>query len=49
MITAKLRIMIRAIEIRLNNGEELKDILESYPSLTDLEIFEIRQYFEDQE
>ena len=31
----KLRIMIKAVEIRIDNGEEIDDILSSYPKLTD--------------
>lgn len=31
----KMKIMIRAVQIRMNNGEELKDILDSYAKLTD--------------
>lgn len=40
-MTAKLRIIMKAIEIRLNKGEELEDILASYPNLTPEEIIEI--------
>lgn len=34
MSPAKLKIIKRACEIRLKNGEKLKDILDSYPALT---------------
>lgn len=30
----KLRIMVRAFRIRLNNGESFEDIAADYPSLT---------------
>lgn len=32
---AAKRIMVRAVIIRLDRGEELDDIMESYPKLTD--------------
>ena len=31
----KLQIMVMAVRIRMKNGEELEDILESYSSLTE--------------
>lgn len=31
----KLKIMVKAVEIRIKNGEEIDDILDSYPKLTD--------------
>lgn len=44
-MTAKLRIIIKAIEIRINNGEYLDDILKSYPALTWEEQLEIQNLF----
>lgn len=41
-MTAKLRIILRAVQIRLNNGEELDEILATYPNLTQDEIKEIK-------
>lgn len=35
MNKTKLRIMLRAISIRLSKGEKFNDILASYPKLTD--------------
>lgn len=43
---AKMMIMSRAISIRLDNGENLDDILKSYPSLTQEEISELRKEYE---
>lgn len=44
-MNAKLRIMVKAIEIRLNNGESLNNIIASYPALTLEEIKEIKSQF----
>ena len=33
----KLRIMLRAVQIRMKNGEKPESILRSYPRLTDEE------------
>lgn len=44
-MTAKLKIIARAAEIRINNGEDLEDILVSYPALTKQECDQIREYF----
>ena len=46
-MTAKLKIIARAINIRINNGEELEAILKTYPALTDSEKKELRKYFEN--
>lgn len=43
-MTAKLRIIIRACQIRIDNGEELDEILKSYPALSEEEIAEIKNY-----
>lgn len=43
-MTAKLKIIARAVTIRLNNGESLLDILDSYPALTSDERNEITEY-----
>lgn len=42
-MTPKLRIIIRAVQIRLDRGEDLEDILDSYPDLTLFERSEIRK------
>lgn len=47
-MTAKLKIIARAIIIRINNGEELEDILRSYPALNELEKQELREYINEQ-
>lgn len=36
-------IMVRAIKARIKAGEELEDILTSYPKLTDTEKQELRE------
>lgn len=40
----KLRIMVRAFRIRLNNGESFEDIAADYPALTadDLEVIRVQ-------
>lgn len=38
----KLRIMVRAFRIRLNNGEAIEDIAADYPALTADDIEAIR-------
>lgn len=43
-MSAKLKIIARAIVIRLNNGEDLEDILNSYPALNEIEKNELRVY-----
>ena len=35
MTKLKLNIMIRACKIRMNSGESLEEILDSYPSLSE--------------
>ena len=38
----KLRIMLRAIKIRFADGEQLDDIITSYPNLTKDEIEQLK-------
>lgn len=47
-MTAKLKIIARAILIRMSGGEQLEDILESYPALTEFDKAELREYISDQ-
>lgn len=47
-MTAKLKIIARAVIIRLNAGEDIETILDSYPALTPAEKDEIRAYVEEQ-
>lgn len=42
-MTAKLRIIAKAISIRIKNGEDLDEIIESYPNLTPDEIRELKR------
>ena len=42
MSAIKLKIMVKAVRIRLANGEELEDILASYPALTEEDKQQIR-------
>ena len=42
----KKKIMLKAIRIRLNRGEDLETILESYPKLTDEDKESLRKEFE---
>lgn len=44
-MTAKLKIIIKAIEIRMKKGEFFNDIVDSYPNLTHSEIEELKTYF----
>lgn len=44
-MTAKLKIIARAIHIRLKNRENFDDIINSYPNLTYDEIQELKAYF----
>ena len=46
-MSTKLKIIARAATIRMNNGETLEDILESYPALTEGEKEELRTYFKE--
>lgn len=46
-MTTKLRIIARAIQIRLDKGEILDDIFESYPALTLEEKEELSKYFKE--
>lgn len=41
----KLKIIAKAITIRLNRGETLDEIISSYPALTTFEIAELKEYF----
>lgn len=43
MSSVLLQIMIRAVKIRLSEGEELESILGSYPKLTDEDKEKIRE------
>lgn len=43
MSNSALRIFIRVVERRMKLGEDLEDILESYPSLTEEEKDQIRE------
>ena len=42
-MSPKMRIMVKAVKIRLGRGEELEDILSSYPKLTEEEKQTIRK------
>ena len=42
----KLRIMVRAFRIRLNNGESFEDIAADYPALTADDLDAIRKVLE---
>lgn len=46
---AKKKIMIRAIQIRLNRGEDLETILASYTKLTDEDKEALRKEFATEE
>lgn len=46
-MTAKLKIIARAIIIRVKNGEDLEEILDSYPALTEIEKMELKEYFQE--
>lgn len=46
-MSCKLRIILRAVEIRLERGEALEEILASYPKLTPEELAQIRQALEE--
>ena len=43
-MSLKMRIMVRAVQTRLNNGEELEAVLASYPRLTNEERELIRNH-----
>lgn len=45
---AKKKIMIKAIQIRLNRGEDLETILASYTKLTDEDKESLRKEFESE-
>lgn len=47
-MNAKLKIIARAVIIRLNDGEDLEDILESYPALKEDEKRDLRKYVLEQ-
>ena len=49
MTTAVLNIFIRTVKRRIENGETLEEVLESYPKLTDEEKEAIRQGIENKE
>ena len=42
----KLRIMVRAFRIRLNNGEAFEDIAADYPALTTVDLEAIKAALE---
>ena len=46
MTAIKLRIMVKACRIRVQNGETLDDVLDSYASLSDTDKAQIRAEFE---
>lgn len=48
-MTAKLKIIVRAVKIRLANGEDIDDILYSYPALTDAEKQEVKNAIENED
>ena len=41
-MSLKIKIMLRAVKIRMEKGEELEAVLQSYPKLTDPEKEELR-------
>lgn len=43
MTKAKLNIFVRVVTRRMNEGENLEDILASYPNLSEEDIEEIRK------
>lgn len=45
-MTMKLKIIAKAITIRLNRGETFSEIISSYQALTSLEINELREEFD---
>ena len=45
-MNTRLKIICKAIEIRMNNGEDFELILSSYPALTSEDIQVIREYFD---
>lgn len=42
-MTAKMTIMLRAVKIRMEHGEDMEAVLASYPKLTAEEADQIRQ------
>lgn len=44
-MTTALKLLCRVIQRRLDNGEELNQILNSYPRLTDSQRNELKQHF----
>ena len=47
-MSLKLKIIAKAVIIRMNNGEDLEDILLSYPALEEGEKTELREYVKGQ-
>lgn len=47
-MNAKLKIISKAILIRIDKGETLEDILDSYPALTDEDKTVLRDFVHDQ-
>lgn len=43
MTSIQLKIILKAVKIRLSQGEELGDILRSYTKLTDKDVEKIKQ------
>ena len=43
-MNTRLKIISKAVLIRINNGEDLNDILESYPALTDADKQTVTEY-----
>lgn len=41
----KLKIIAKAITIRLNRGETFDEIISSYPALTSSEVNDLKEYF----
>lgn len=47
-MNSKLKLICKGIEVKLNRGEDLEEILATYTKLTDAEKDTIRVYFADQ-
>ena len=47
-MNAKLKIIAKAVMIRMDNGELLEEILLSYPALDEREKAELRKYIQSQ-
>lgn len=42
MTKIKLRLMVRAVQLRMESGESIEEVLESWPALTDMDKEQIR-------